>query len=219
MAPDSGGVSRRRQIFGSSLKPSAPRGPGARAPGLLAVGAPDKKALGGCPSQGRGAMQTGAPPPAGLSPAPGPNSVVPHPCLVPIRGWQPARKQLRAETAWGASWPGCGPLSGVRIGDSSYYQEAVKAGAGGCGTQGSTEPAARGGLIPQPCKLPRSHGLRTPQLSQQGCSQAPHGLTTWPAPHCPSKGAVARPLGCGRPLRGGVPSSLPSDASSDGSRA
>ena len=57
--------------------------------------------------------------------------------------------------------------SGARTGDSPYCQEAVRAGAGDCGTQGSTEPAARGRgrggsyLIPASSPLPRPPNVRT----------------------------------------------------------
>lgn len=104
VAPDAGRVSRRRQTFGSSLKPSAHR---SQERGHLACWLSGlllrKHWVGSQPrGWGGGVDADRAPPPAGLSPAP----------LVPICGWQAARKQLRAETLWGASWPGCGPRLG-----------------------------------------------------------------------------------------------------------
>lgn len=106
------------------------------------------------------------------------------------------------------------PPSGARTGDSSYYQEAVRAGAGDCGTQGSTVPEARGGrLIPQPCQLPAPTASKYQDSPSKAWSQSPCGFTSRPAPHCPPKGATAQPLGCRRPVRGGVPSFLPSDVS------
>lgn len=189
-------------------------GPVAGAPGRLAVRAPAKKALGGLPAKavGGGGDADRA--------CPQRDSAQPHQCPS-VAGRLPGSSSEQKHRGVPAGL-GVAP-SGARTGDSPYCQEAVRAGAGDCGTQGSTEPAARGwgrgGLIPQPCQLPAPTASKRQDSPSKGCPQSPHCFTTQPAPHRPPKGAAARPLGCRRPVRGGVPSSLPSDASSDGSRA